>query len=300
MNIEDIDLNLLPVFEAVLAEGSISRAAGRLGLSQPAVSNALARLRKATGDRLFVRQGNVMVPTPYAMELAGPLRQGLAGIRAALGAGRGFDPATAQRRFAIYLTDLGEAYFLPRLLARLNRSAPGVRLHTLPMPTGAAAEALGSGEVDLAIGNLPELGAGFFVQRLFRDRYICLVRKDHPAIGERITARQFAAASHAIVTPGGWGHGIIEKTLLTRGLEPRIALRLQNFLVLASIVAASDLVAIVPHSVGSQLSRDLDVRLLPLPIPIPTFDVRQCWQERFQDDPGHRWLRQQFVELFGR
>ena len=298
MNDIDIDLNLLPVFEAVLAEASITRAAERLGLSQPAVSNALARLREATGDRLFVRQGNAMVPTPYANALAGPLRQGLAGIRAALDTGKVFDPASSQRRFSIYLTDLGEAYFLPRLLARLNRFAPGVHLQTLPMPTGAGAEALGSGEVDLAIGNLPELGAGYYVQRLFRDRYICLVRKGHPTIGERITARQFAAASHAIVTPGGWGHGIIERTLVDHRLEHRIALRLQNFLVLASIVAASDLVAIVPHSVGSQLSRDLDVRLLPLPIPIPAFDVRQCWQERFHDDAGHRWLRQQFAELF--
>lgn len=298
MNIEDLDLNLLPVFEAVLAETSISRAAERLGLSQPAVSNALARLRQATGDRLFVRQGNAMVPTPYATELAAPLRQALAGIRAALGAGKEFDPATSQRRFAIYLTDLGEAYFLPRLLARLSRTAPGVHLHTLPMPTGAAEESLRSGEVDLAIGNLPKLGAGFYIQRLFRDRYICLVRKGHPAIGQRITARQFAAASHAIVTPGGWGHGIIEQALVAHGLEHRIALRLQNFLVLANIVATSDLVAIVPHSVGSQLSRELDVRLLPLPISIPTFDIRQCWQERFHDDAGHRWLRQQFADLF--
>lgn len=298
MNIQDIDLNLLPVFEAVLAEGSISRAAERLGLSQPAVSNAIARLRKATGNRLFVRQGNAMVATPYALELAAPLRQGLAGIRAALGSGRDFDPATSERRFAIFLTDLGEAFFLPRLLGRLNQVAPHVHLRTLPMPTGTAEEALQRGEVDLAIGNLPELGAGFYVQRLFRDRYVCLVRKGHPQIGERITARQFAAARHAIVTPGGWGHGVIEQTLIAHGLENRIALRLQNFLVLASIVATSDLVAVVPHSVGSQLSRELDVRLLPLPIAIPAFDIRQCWQERFHDDAGNRWLRQQFVELF--
>jgi DNA-binding transcriptional LysR family regulator len=300
MNIEDIDLNLLPVFEAVLAEASISRAADRLGLSQPAVSNALSRLRHATGNRLFVRQGNAMVPTPYAQELAGPIRQALAGLRAALGSGREFDPATSQRRFSVCLTDLGEAFFLPRLLERLNRIAPHVRLHTLPMPTGAAEEALRSGEVDLAIGNLPELGAGFYVQRLFRDRYVCLVRKGHPNIGARITARQFEAASHAIVAPGGWGHGIIEKTLIARGLEDRVAVRLQNFLVLASIVAATDLVAIVPQSVGSHLSRDLDLRLLPLPIPIPALDIRQCWQERFHDDSGNRWLRQQFVELFGK
>ena len=128
MNISEFDLNLLVVFEAVLAEGSISRAADRLDLSQPAVSNALARMRKATGDRLFVRLGNAMVPTPYAKGIADPIRQALVSIRVSLGASQEFDPATAQRAFSIYLTDLGEAYFLPRLLERLNRVAPGVTI----------------------------------------------------------------------------------------------------------------------------------------------------------------------------
>ena len=298
MNTFEFDLNLLVVFDAVLAEASISRAANRLKLSQPAASNALARMRQATGDRLFVRLANAMVPTPYAQTIADPIRQALASIRVSLGASREFDPATAQRSFAIYLTDLGEAYFLPRLLERLHRTAPGVRIRTLPMPSELALDALRNGEVDLAIGNLPDLGAGFFMQRLFRDRYVCVVRKGHPVIGERITARQFAAASHAIVTPGGWGHGIIERALVEHGLEQRITLRMQNFLVLASIVATTDMLAIVPQSVGSQLSQHNDVKLLPLPITIKPFDVKQCWQERFHDDKGNRWLRQQFAELF--
>lgn len=300
MNTSDFDLNLLVVFDAVLAERSISRAADRLNLSQPAVSNALARMRKSTGDRLFVRVGNAMVPTPYAQGIADPIRQALASIRVSLAASQAFDPASSQRSFAIFLTDLGEAYFLPQLLARLNRIAPGVRIRTLPMPPELAEDALRNGEVDLAIGNLPDLGAGFYVQRLFRDRYVCVVRKDHPAIGERITEKQFAAAAHAIVTPGGWGHGIIERTLIEHGLEQRITLRMQNFLVLASIVATTDMVAIVPHSVGSQLSRQNEVKLLPLPIAIPAFDIKQCWQERFHDDQGNRWLRQQFVDIFSR
>ncbi len=298
MNISEFDLNLLVIFEAVLAESSISRAADRLDLSQPAVSNALARMRKATGDRLFVRLGNGMVPTPYAQGIADPVRQALAAIRVSLGANREFDAATSQRSFAIYLTDLGEAFFLPRLLQHLGRIAPGIRIRTLPMPPDEAEAALRNGEVDLAIGNLPDLGAGFFVQRLFRDRYVCVVRKNHPTIGERITARQFAAAAHAIVTPVGWGHGIIERTLIEQGLEQRIALRMQNFLVLLSIVAATDMVAIVPLSVGSQLLQHNQVKLLPVPIAIPGFDIRQCWQERFHDDRGNRWLRQQFMELF--
>ncbi|MBL8489629.1 MAG: LysR family transcriptional regulator, partial [Rhodocyclaceae bacterium] len=267
MNIQDFDLNLLVVFDAVLAEGSISRAAERLGLSQPAVSNAVARLRQATGDRLFVRLGQGVAPTPYAQRIAGPLRQALAGIRAALSEDQGFDPAASERGFVLYLTDLGEAYFLPRLLERLSREAPGVRIRTLPMPPEAAQEAMKQGQVDLAVGNLPDFRAGFYQQRLFREHYVCVVRRDHPEIGERLTARRFAAASHAIVTPAGTGHGIIERALIEHGLESRIVLRVQNFLVLPSIVATTDLIALVPHSVGSQLSRNNDIKLLPVPIP---------------------------------
>lgn len=299
MNIKDFDLNLLVVFDAVLDEASISRAATRLDLSQPAVSNALARLRQATGDRLFVRLGNGVVPTPYADSIAPPLRAALAAIRTSLSGRQGFDAATSDREFAIHVTDLGEAFFLPRLLARLSQRAPQVRLRTLALSTDEAREALRSGAADLTIGNLPDFAAGFYQQRLFRDRYVCIVRRDHPVIGARLTARQFAAASHAIATPGGTGHGIIERTLVALGLESRIALRVQNFLVLPSIVAASELLAIVPHSVGSQISPKDAVKLLPLPVDIPAFDIRQCWHERYHDDPGHRWLRQQFAELFG-
>ena len=298
MNISDFDLNLLVVFDAVITEGGISRAADRLDLSQPAVSNAMARLRKATGDRLFVRMANGMAPTPYALRIAGPVRHALATIRDSLSDSQGFDAATAERSFVLYLTDLGEAFFLPRLLARLSQVAPGVRIRTLPMPPEAAQEALKSGEVDLAVGNLPDFRTGFYQQRLFREHYVCAVRRDHPAIGERITPRQFAAASHAIVTPAGTGHGVIERKLMEHGLESRIVLRVQNFLVLPSIVATTKLIALVPHSVGSQLSRNNDIKLLPVPISIPTFDVKQCWHERFHGDEGNRWLRQQFAELF--
>ena len=298
MNIKDFDLNLLLVFDAVLAEGSISRAAARLDLSQPAVSNALARLRKATGDRLFVRLANGVAPTPHAQAIAGPIREALTAIGAALGSPQEFDATTSERDFSIHITDLGEAFFLPRLLARLNRNAPRVRLRNLALSTDEAREALRGGALDLTIGNLPDFEAGFYQQRLFRDRYVCIVSRDHPSIGTRLTARQFAAAGHAIAMPGGTGHGIIERTLVAHGLESRIALRVQNFLVLPSIVATSDLIAIVPHSVGSQISPQDAVKLLPVPVAIPDFDVRQCWHERYHDDPGHRWLRQQFAELF--
>ncbi|RTL54203.1 MAG: LysR family transcriptional regulator [Rhodocyclaceae bacterium] len=297
-NISKLDLNLLVVFDTVLAERSISRAADRLDQAQPTVSNAINRLRRITGDRLFVRTSHGMEPTPHAERIALPIRQALATLRSTLQAPTSFDPATSTRSFTLYLTDLGEAFFLPKLLARLRALAPGVKLTTLPMPDRNPQAALESGEVDLAVGNLPDFRTGFYQQRLFREHYIGIVRPDHPVIGKRLGAQQFAQASHAVVLPFGTGHGIVEQTLLKMGLQDRIMLRVQNFLVLPAIVASTDLMAIVPHSVASQLSADHALRLVKPPIQLPEFDVKQCWHERYHSDPGNQWLRGQLADLF--
>ncbi len=295
---KNLDLNLLTVFETVLEESSITRAAERLELSQPAISNALARLRKATGDRLFVRTPRGMAPTPYAEKLGRSVRQALGEIRQALDDSGGFTPATSDRRFTLYLTDLGEAYFLPRLLPRIAAQAPHVRICTLPMPARNPQEGLESGEVDLAVGNLPDLKAGFYQQRLFRVNYLCMVRRGHPLIGERLTAKAFGAAAHAVVAPAGTGHDAIEEMLVKEGLQERIALRVQNFLVLPQIVASTDYIALVPHPVADQMSHGTDLRLFKPPLAIPPFDIRQCWHERYHDDAGNRWLRQLMAETF--
>lgn len=232
----DWDLNLLRIFEAVLAERSITRAAERLGLglAQPTVSNALARLRRLTGDALFVRAREGMAPTPHAQAMAAPLRQ--ATLQTTLRRPAAFDPATSERRFKLYISDLGEAFFLPRLLARLRQAAPGVKLATLPMPEHDPQAALESGEVDLAIGNLPEFsrtgnGSGWYQQRLLREHYIAIARRGHPLLevqgdGSAVLSRAaFGEAAQAVVLPAGTGHGVVEATLRADGLGERIALR---------------------------------------------------------------------------
>ncbi|MGL4408375.1 MAG: LysR family transcriptional regulator [Zoogloea sp.] len=293
-----LDLNLLLVFETILAERNISRAAERLDLAQPTVSNALNRLRRLTGDQLFVRTSKGMAPTPHAERIAQPLHQALAMLRNTLQAPRVFDPATANRSFTLYLTDLGEAFFLPRLLARLRVLAPGIRLVTLPMPDRNPQAALESGEVDIAIGNLPDLTTGFYQQRIFREHYICISRPDHPLLQGRMTSERFSQAFHAVVMPHGTGHGIVEQSLIHQGLQERIMLRLQNFLVLPAIVTTSDLLAIVPNSVAAQLSAIYPLATFPPPIALPRFDVKQCWHERFHTDAGNQWLRKQIAEIF--
>lgn len=298
INMENLDFKLLTIFDSILAERSISRAANRLNLAQPTVSNALNRLRRITDDQLFVRTSSGMVPTPHAERMALPIRQAVATILTNLHAPRPFDPATSTRSFTIYMTDLGESFFLPTLLKHLRVEAPTVKINTLPMPDHNPQAALESGEVDIAIGSLPDLRTGFYQQRLILEHYIGILRPDHPLTKKRFTAKQFANASHAVVLPFGTGHGIVERTLINLGLQDRIMLRVQNFLVLPSIVANTDLIAIVPHSTASQLSTEYHICLIDIPVPLPQFDVKQCWHERFHADPGNQWLRNKIASLF--
>src|SRR5215510_5962668 len=211
MNVGDLDLNLLRAFDAVLRDGSVTAAAGRLGLSQPAMSNALSRLRRLLGDPLFMRTAGGMRPTPFAQQLAAPVQQALDLIRASLSQQAGFDPKTSDRIFRLQLTDVGEIAFLPPLLERLQRDAPRVRVETQQLPQDEVSDALASGEADLALGFLPELSGGVVQKRLFRDRYVCLVRIDHPRIGSRLTLAQFLAASHVLVSSRGSAHEIVEQ-----------------------------------------------------------------------------------------
>jgi DNA-binding transcriptional LysR family regulator len=192
MNVQDVDLNLLRVFDAVLHEKGVTPAAARLGLTQPAVSNALARLRKLFGDALFVRTPRGVDATPFARELAEPVRQALALLESALAHGPGFDPATSTRAFRFYMSDLGQIEFLPPLVERVQRDAPGVRLEAVALEIEDIADALAAGALDVAIGFLPGLAAPVRRRALFRDPYVCLMRQDHPVAA--LTRKRFLEA----------------------------------------------------------------------------------------------------------
>src|SRR3954467_5467635 len=217
MNVADLDLNLLRVFDAVLHEGSVTAAPGRLELTQPAVSNALARLRSLLGDPLFVRTASGMEPTPFARGVAEPVRQALALRESALAHGPGFDPATATRTFRFYMSDVGQVEFLPPLVERVQRDAPGVRLEAMGLDVEDLGGALAAGSLDVAVGFLPGLGAPVKRQALFRDPYACLMRADHPAAQGSLTRKKFVEASHALVSYRG-GHRVIEEALERAGL----------------------------------------------------------------------------------
>jgi DNA-binding transcriptional LysR family regulator len=297
MNVGDLDLNLLRAFDAVLRDGSVTAAAGRLGLSQPAMSNALARLRRLLGDPLFMRTPGGMRPTPFAQQLAAPVQQALDLIRASLSQRAGFDPRTSDRIFRLQLTDVGEIAFLPPLLERLQREAPRVRVETQHLPQDEVSEALASGEVDLAVGFLPELSQGVVQRHLFRDRYVCLVRADHPRIRSRLTLAQFLAATHVLVSSRGSAHEIVEQTLRNQGVVRRIALRVPHFTVVPMILARTDHMVIVPEGLVRAITPFGRFKALKPPVDIPALDVKVHWHERFDHDPGIAWLARVLVEL---
>jgi DNA-binding transcriptional LysR family regulator len=296
MNVADLNLNLLRVFDAVLHERTVTAAAARLRLTQPAVSNALGRLRSLFGDPLFVRTANGMEATPFAREVAEPIRQALALLETALAHGPGFDPASATRAFRFYMSDVGQVEFLPPLVERLQRVAPAVRLEAVAVDLEDIADALGSGALDVAVGFLPALGAPIARRALFRDPYLCLMRADHPI--ERLTKKRFLEASHALVTYRAGGHRVIEEALERAGVARRIALRVPHFTVVPMVLERTDLILTLPARVARLYERRGRFKALPPPVAIPQAEVSVYWHERFAADPGNAWLREQVAELF--
>ena len=296
MNVHELDLNLLRVFDAVLRDRGVTAAANRLGLTQPAVSNALARLRKAFGDALFVRTPAGMEATPFARGVAEPVRQALALLESALAHGAGFEPASASRAFRFYMSDLGQVEFLPPLVERVQRVAPAVRLEAVAFDPEDIADALGSGTLDVAMGFLPGLGAPIARRALFRDPYLCLMRADHPV--DRLTKKRFLEASHALVTYRGGGHRVIEEALERAGVARRIALRVPHFTVMPMVLERTDLILTLPARVARVYEQRGRFKALEPPVPIPAAQVAVHWHQRFDNDPGNRWLREQLIELF--
>ena len=298
IDILELDLKLLVAFEAVLTQHNVTAAAESVGLSQPAMSTCLGKLRKVLDDPLFVRTSRGMEPTPFAMELAEPIRHALDLIRQTLNRDKHFVPATSQRTFRVIMTDIGERVFLPALLQRLSEVAPGVNLRTVQLRVKEMREALESGEMDLAVGFIPDLAAGYYQQRLYNRSYVCVVRSDHPHIGDTLSLKQYLAASHAIVSAPGTGHDVVEQVLADKGYSRRVALHVTHFLAIPRIVANTDLVVTIPTMLAESYLDTSNIKLLTPPLKMPIYAIKQYWHERFHEDPANRWLRELFCELF--
>jgi DNA-binding transcriptional LysR family regulator len=299
MDISRIDLNLLVVLDTLLRLRNVSRAAEALDMSQPAVSFALGKLRVVFNDPLFVRAARGIRPTPRAEALAAPLQEVLDRVKTDVLTPPRFDPATTQRTFTFNMADVGELVFLPAIRSHLANVAPGANIRTVSTPPAELEEAMRSGEVDLAVGYFPGLqGAAIYQQRLFSHSFVCIVRKDHPRIGEQIAKKQFLAEQHAVVQQEGKSHELFEQALAEQGLSRRIALSVPHFLAIPLIIAESDLVVTVPYAVARSFARMTDLKLLRPPFHVPRADIKQHWHARFHHDETNRWLRAVIASLF--
>ncbi|MBB3180627.1 LysR family transcriptional regulator [Variovorax sp. Sphag1AA] len=293
-----LDLEWLAVFDEVYKTGSVSKAADRLGIAQAAASTMLNKLREHFDDRLFARTAQGMQPTPYAQRLCGHVREVLAQLEQARGSRAIFDPGEARRNFRICMTDISEVVLLPGLLDHLRRAAPGVHIETEIVSTDSGRR-LEDGEVDLAVGFMPQLDAGFYQQTLFMQDFVCVVAQNHPRIGARLSRKRFEAEAHAVISSSGTGHAIVDKTLARLGITRNVVARLSSFLSVARIVARTELVVIVPRILGEVLVTQEPVKLLDAPFELPAYAVKQHWHERFHADAGNAWLRRTVAQLFG-
>lgn len=299
MNLPDIDLNLLVVFDRLMRERRVSRTAETLGLSQPAVSNALARLRRLFGDELFRRTAHGMVPTPFAEQLAGPVSAALALLEQAVNRENAFDPATSTRAFTIGMTDIGEIYFLPSLMTVLAREAPNVAISTVRNAALQLDEAMEGGQVDLAVGLLPQLGGRYFQRPLFTQDYVCLMRRDHPLAAGPLTLDAYSAAEHVVVESAGTGHGRVDALLARQKIARRVRLRVPHFVAIGHILAATDLVATVPARFAAKIAAPFGLAIRPHPARLPAIEITLFWHARQHQDPANRWLRERLLALHG-
>ena len=300
MELGGVDLNLLAALDALLAEQRVARAAARVGLSQPAMSRALGRLRALLGDPLLVRDGARMRTTPRADALGPRVRRILAEVKATLLEAAPFDPAADRRTFVIATNDYCGAVLLPGLIQRLRREAPLVDLKVRALGPSTPVEALAEGALDLAIGTFLEGTAGLVEQVLLEDGFVCVVRAGHPLARPRLTLRRYAEAEHLLVSAPGEGPGVADLALAERGLARRVAVRVPYFLVAARLVASTDLVLTLPRRLAEVVAADAGLVLLKPPLPLPRFEVTLVGHPRAAADPALAWLRALIQGYVGR
>lgn len=287
----DFDLNLMRVFLTVLHERSVTRAAQRLNLTQPAVSYALGRLREQFNDPLFVRTATGMQPTPVAFALADPIERGMNSFAEAVSLRQQFDPATSTRRFRLSMSDIGEMVFLPLLMERVHALAPRLQIEVLEVALEHLPHALKDGEVDLAIGNLAGLGRHTCHADLFSERYACMGRRGHPVLSAGLTRSQFKRLDHILVASRASAHRLLDDVLGEAGLHRQPYLTLPHFSAAAEIVRRTDLTVTLPYRAAIWFNRDNAFDIRPLPITLPPLCVTVHWHARFESDPGTMWLR---------
>lgn len=290
VHVEAFDLNLLLAFDALWTERHVTRAARRVGLTQSAMSHALARLRLQLADPLFVATPRGLVPTPRAHVLAPPLAEALALVRHAVQPTQ-FTPATLRRTFTIGSNDYGDVTLLPQLVTRLEREAPGLRLTLRPI-IGDGARALLDGNHDLLFSVPHPAATEIHGETLFQDHFVSLLRADHPATRRPLTLERFVALRHLLISPQGVGEAAVDVALRALGLEREIAIRVPYFLSAPLVVAQSDLIVTMPERVAEAVAAQHRLVARKPPVRLPNIAFNMFWHARHDADPLHRWIRQ--------
>lgn len=296
MNISNFDLNLLRVLDALLIERNVSRAAERLALSQPAVSNALARLRELLDDPLLVRVGRSMQPTPRALSLAQPIHAALQQINLSLRAGEAFDPSRSRQRFTIAVTDYVELVCMPALLKRLASRAPGIVIAIEHLSPTLPVEALDNAEIDLVLGRFTDIPSRFHSRRWATETLKLAVRKQHPMLKQGNSLESFLRLRHLWVH-GGQTKGMVDQWLNSQGLQRNIVYTTPNYLQAAHIVAASDLAVVLPTQLANEFAGLLPIELHDLPFDLGPFDLDIVSTVQRERDTALQWLIAQIIAV---
>jgi DNA-binding transcriptional LysR family regulator len=300
-NIAGVDLNLMTAFEAMMIEGNVTRAAERVGLAQPSMSNALARLRALFDDPLFVRSPAGMRPTEKAIMVAPLISEALDRLRNAINEGGTFDPALSRLTFRLATTDYGEMVIVPKLLKRLRTEAPGINLICLPFDRATLEDQLERGHVDAGLSVVGPLSARIRTEEQFEERFVCIARRGNPTLSTANNVDPFVALDmeafveldHALVSRNGVPFGPVDQALASMGRERQVVATVVNFTALMFLVAQSDMVAAVGERIANQMSNLLDLSIHALPLPVNGFTMTLAWHHMTDSDAGQRWFREQ-------
>ncbi|WP_172806686.1 LysR family transcriptional regulator [Endozoicomonas arenosclerae] len=293
-NLSSSDLNLLPVLQVLLEERSVTRAAGRLNLTQPAISRSLARLRKLFNDPLFTRTPQGLAPTPRAEAVALGLQQSLQDIVQLIEPPQ-FIPLESQHSFRLATTDYGAQVLLPEVVKRLSQEAPGVSLEIIPWRQQLLHE-LDAQSVDLATCTITDAPAVVHGRGVGQDKFVCVVRSSHPLVASGMDVRRYASHSHALITMGGERKGAVDYLLEEQGLTRNVVLRVPHFVAALALVANTDYILTVPYGLARSCASHYDLRILPFPLEQKPFTYSIIWHERYMKEPAHIWFRQLIYE----
>lgn len=292
-----VDLNLFVVFEAIYCEGSITKAASALNLSQPAVSHSLSKLRSNFDDALFIRQGNQMRPTPVANNVIADVREALQQLKICLAQSRQFEPLVSRHSFNISLHGALEASYLPPLIQRVTKAAPLIRLQSSRRVNRSELETkLASGDIDLAIDTLLPVSDNVLHTQLDQSKLVVLARKNHPHVNSSLDLATYVAQEHVLVSSRTLGPSIEDFELGRLGLQRKIGFRCQHAFSACRLIADNNMLLTLTESAAKMYSKILDLKIFPLPVNLPEIDVHLYWHSNVDFEPANKWLRNQIIQ----